>query len=121
MGTHYHSNTPKHILDSDTNLVDAIPGPSTSQNKRLGSVGSISSVRKERKLYRKKLSRSNSPTSQYASDQGKESYPIQTSPKKSKLNKRRFRSQNKFEFRTSSSTESLGSTRFVLILMYEHQ
>ena len=97
-------------LDSDSNIAEATAGPCQSK-VRIGSVGSVSSVRKERKVYRKKLSRSNSPTSQYASDQGKESYPIQTSPKKSKLNKRRFRSQNKFEFRTSSSTESLGSTR----------
>jgi len=96
-------------LDSDSNIAETTGGPCQSK-VRIGSVGSVSSVRKERKVYRKKLSRSNSPTSQYASDQGKESYPIQTSPKKSKLNKRRFRSQNKFEFRTSSSTESLGST-----------
>ena len=66
-------------------------------------------ARKEKKVYRKKLSRSPSPT--YASDQGRESYPIQTSPKKSSVNKRRFRSSNKLEFRTSSSTESLKSTR----------
>ena len=94
--------------DSDCIVSEAIPSSAFSAGKRVGAV-----PRKDKKVYRKKVSRSNSPT--YASDQGKESYSIQTSPKKTKLNKRRFKSQNKFEFRTSSSTESLGSTRCLFI------
>ena len=87
------------LLDSDNMGSETV---ATSSKKPVAP-------RKEKKVYRKKLSRSNSPT--YASDQGKESYPTQSSPKKSRLNKRRLKSQTKFEFRTSSSTESLGSTR----------
>ena len=94
------------LTDSDSILDGALsevqPVPQVLNKKGTGA-------RKEKKVYRKKLSRSNSPT--YASDQGKESYPIQTSPKKSSINKRRFRSSNKLEFRTSSSTESLKSAR----------
>ena len=96
------------FADSDCIVSEAIPSSAFSAGKRVGAV-----PRKDKKVYRKKVSRSNSPT--YASDQGKESYSIQTSPKKTKLNKRRFKSQNKFEFRTSSSTESLGSTRCLFI------
>ena len=98
----------KIFADSDCIVSEAVPSSSFSAVKRVGAVV----PRKDKKVYRKKVSRSNSPT--YASDQGKESYSIQTSPKKTKLNKRRFKSQNKFEFRTSSSTESLGSTRYLL-------
>ena len=98
----------KIFADSDCIVSEAVPSSSFSSVKRVGAVV----PRKDKKVYRKKVSRSNSPT--YASDQGKESYSIQTSPKKTKLNKRRFKSQNKFEFRTSSSTESLGSTRYLL-------
>lgn len=98
------------VIDSDLNASESLPCSSIQMTKKTGA----SSARKEKKVFRKKVSRSNSPT--YASDQGKESYPPQTSPKKSKLNKRRFRSQNKFEFRTSSSTESLGSTSSLRLL-----
>ena len=94
------------LTDSDSILdgvlSEVLPIPSAQTKKSSGA-------RREKKVYRKKLSRSNSPT--YASDQGKESYPIQTSPKKSYSNKRRFRTSNKLEFRTSSSTESLKSSR----------
>ena len=94
------------LTDSDSILdgvlSEALPVPSAQTKKSTGA-------RREKKVYHKKLSRSNSPT--YASDQGKESYPIQTSPKKNYTNKRRFRSSNKLDFRTSSSTESLKSSR----------
>ena len=94
-------------LDSDS--VEQTAGPSQSGQIHVVSSGPLS--RKDRKFYRKRMSRTNSPTSQYASDQGKTSYPAVVSPKKTKQNKRRYKSQNKFEFRTSSSIESLESTR----------
>ena len=65
--------------------------------------------KKEKRIYKKKISRSNSPTSR--SDQGNDSCHTQTSPKKIQNKKRNLRSSNKFEFRTSSSTESLAATR----------
>ena len=95
-------------LDSDS--VEPTSGSIPSGQIQIISSGSVSS-RKEKKFYRKRVSRTNSPTSQYASDQGKTSYPGVVSPKKTKQNKRRYKSQNKFEFRTSSSIESLESTR----------
>ena len=65
--------------------------------------------KKEKRIYKKKISRSNSPTSK--SDQGSDYCPSPASPSKSQGKKRQLRSQNKVEFRTSSSTESLASMR----------
>ena len=99
----------KASLDSDS--VEHTAGPSQSGQIHVVSSCSGQLSRKDRKFYRKRVSRTNSPTSQYASDQGKTSYPAVVSPKKTEQNKRRYKSQNKFEFRTSSSIESLESTR----------
>ena len=52
--------------------------------------------KKEKTIYKKKISRSNSPTSK--SDQGNDSCPTQTSPKKTQSKKRNLRYPNKSEF-----------------------
>ena len=68
--------------------------------------------KKEKKVFKKKISRSNSQT--LKSDQGSDCCPTQSSPNKTQSKKRHLRSQNKFEFRTSSSTESQASTRYLV-------